>query len=59
MWFEDEVWRLHRLGGLTPQTKFVKIDLENQIRVASDSEIQRTLRKQVKSKSLIRLFING
>jgi hypothetical protein len=59
MWFEDEVWRLHRLGGLTPQTTFVKIDLENQIRVASDSEIQRTLRKQVKSKSLIRLFING
>ena len=59
MWFEDEVWRLHRLGGLTPQTTFVKIDLENQIRVASDPEIQRTLRKQVKSKSLIRLFING
>jgi hypothetical protein len=59
MWFEDEVWRLHRLGGLTPQTTFVKIDLENQIRVASDSEIQRTLRKQVKSKSLIRLLING
>jgi len=59
MWFEDEVWRLHRLGGLTPQTTFVKIDLENQIRVASDPEIPRTLRKQVKSKSLIRLFKNG
>ena len=59
MWFEDGVWQLHRLGGLNPQTTFVKIDLENQIRVASDLEIPRTLRKQVKSKSLIRLFKNG
>ena len=56
MWFEDEVWRLHRLGGLNPPATFVKIDLENQIRVASDLEIPRTLRKQVKSKSLIRLL---
>lgn len=31
IWFEDEVWRLHRLGGLSPQTIFIKIDLENQI----------------------------
>ena len=59
MWFEDEVWRLHRLGGLNPPATFVKIDLEDQIRVASDPEIPRTLRKQVKSKSLIRLFKNG
>jgi hypothetical protein len=45
MWFEDEVWRLHRLGGLIPQTTFVKIDLENQIRVASDPEIPKNLEK--------------
>lgn len=56
MWFEDEVWRLHRLGGLNPPATFVKIDLEDQIRVASDPEIPRTLRTQVKSKSFNSTF---
>ena len=56
MWFEDEVWQLDRLGGLNPPATFVKIDLEDQIRVASDPEIPRTLRTQVKSKSFNSTF---
>jgi hypothetical protein len=31
VWFEDEVWRLRRLGGLSPLIMFVKIDLEDEI----------------------------